>query len=117
MLSCDNTPPAYLSVPVNPVIVVISAFLVFSIFNIFPAVILLPRAKTNFSVESPTNKTGEEIEPSVWLLFTTQFKPEPDCIIVPDSSKQQKKYLYSLLESKGITKSILYKKSTTFFKG
>jgi hypothetical protein len=40
-----------------------------------------------------------------------------DCIIVPDSSKQQKKYLYSLLESKGITKSILYKKSTTFFKG
>ena len=40
-----------------------------------------------------------------------------DCIIVPDSSKQQKKYLYSLLESKGITKSILYKKSTTFFRG
>lgn len=39
-----------------------------------------------------------------------------DCIIVPDSSKQQKKYLYSLLESKGIKKSILYKKSTTFFK-
>jgi len=40
-----------------------------------------------------------------------------DCIIVPDSSKQQKKYLYSLLETKGIKKSILYKKSTTFFKG
>jgi hypothetical protein len=40
-----------------------------------------------------------------------------DCIIVPDSSKQQKKYLYSLLETKGFSKSVLYKKSTTFFRG
>ena len=40
-----------------------------------------------------------------------------DCIIVLDSSLPQKKYLYSLLESKGISKLILYKKSTTFFTG
>ena len=40
-----------------------------------------------------------------------------DCIIVLDSSLPQKKYLYSLLESRGISKSILYKKSTTFFTG
>jgi hypothetical protein len=40
-----------------------------------------------------------------------------DCIIVPDSSKQQKKYLYSLLELKGYSKSVLYRKSTTFFRG
>jgi hypothetical protein len=40
-----------------------------------------------------------------------------DCILVPDSSKAQKKYLYELLESKGISKSILYRRSTTFFKG
>lgn len=40
-----------------------------------------------------------------------------DCIIVLDTSLPQKKYLYSLLESKGISKSILYKKSTTFFSG
>jgi hypothetical protein len=40
-----------------------------------------------------------------------------DCIIVSDDSIQQKKYLYDLLNSKGISKSILYKKSTTFFTG
>jgi hypothetical protein len=40
-----------------------------------------------------------------------------DCILVPDSSKAQKKYLYELLESKGISKSILYRRSTTFFRG
>ena len=44
-------------------------------------------------------------------------KQRGDCIIVLDSSLPQKKYLYSLLESKGISKSILYKKSTTFFSG
>lgn len=42
-------------------------------------------------------------------------KKRGDCIIVLDSSLPQKKYLYSLLESKGISKNILYKKSTTFF--
>jgi hypothetical protein len=40
-----------------------------------------------------------------------------DCIVVPDSSSAQKKYLYNLLDSKGIDKKILYKKSTTFFRG
>jgi hypothetical protein len=40
-----------------------------------------------------------------------------DCIIVTDDSNRQKKYLYELLSSKGIPKSILYKKSTTFFTG
>ena len=40
-----------------------------------------------------------------------------DCIIVSDDSNRQKKYLYELLSSKGISKSMLYKKSTTFFTG
>ena len=40
-----------------------------------------------------------------------------DCIIVSDDSIVQKKYLYELLSSKGISKSILYRKSTTFFTG
>jgi hypothetical protein len=40
-----------------------------------------------------------------------------DCIIVSDDSNRQKKYLYELLNSKGISKSMLYKKSTTFFTG
>ena len=37
-----------------------------------------------------------------------------DCILVKDSSKQQKKYLYTILESKGIDKSFLYRRFTTF---
>lgn len=40
-----------------------------------------------------------------------------DCILVSDSTKEQKKYLYDLLESKGISKRILYRRSTTFFTG
>lgn len=38
-----------------------------------------------------------------------------DCVVVYDTSVQQKKYLYSKLESKGISKSFLYRNSTTFF--
>ena len=37
-----------------------------------------------------------------------------DCIVVFDVSVPQKKYLYDLLESKGISRSALYRKSTTF---
>lgn len=36
-----------------------------------------------------------------------------DCIIVKDTSKAQKKYLYSLLESKGFDKQFLYRKFTS----
>jgi hypothetical protein len=39
-----------------------------------------------------------------------------DCILVKDTSKQQKKYLYDLLEKKGINKSFLYRRFTTFSK-
>lgn len=37
-----------------------------------------------------------------------------DCLFVKDISSAQKKYLYSLLESKGFDKKILYRKFTTF---
>jgi hypothetical protein len=37
-----------------------------------------------------------------------------DCIIVTDTSKEQKKYLYDLLSQKGISKQSLYRVSTTF---
>jgi predicted Fe-Mo cluster-binding NifX family protein len=37
-----------------------------------------------------------------------------DCILVKDSSSAQKKYLFSLLEEKGIDKKILYRKFTTY---
>jgi len=39
-----------------------------------------------------------------------------DCILVKDTSKQQKKYLYDVLEKKGINKSFLYRRFTTFSK-
>lgn len=35
-----------------------------------------------------------------------------DCIIVKDSSKAQKKYLYNILESKGFDRQFLYRKFT-----
>jgi hypothetical protein len=37
-----------------------------------------------------------------------------DTIIVKDSSQHQKKYLYDLLDSNGIPKSILYRRFTTY---
>ena len=37
-----------------------------------------------------------------------------DTIIVKDSSPQQKKYLYDLLSSNGIPKSVLYRRFTTY---
>jgi hypothetical protein len=37
-----------------------------------------------------------------------------DTIIVIDTSKEQKKYLYDILSEKGFEKRVLYRKSTTF---
>ena len=37
-----------------------------------------------------------------------------DCLFIKDNSKPQKKYLYKLLEEKGWSKKILYRKFTTF---
>lgn len=39
-----------------------------------------------------------------------------DCILVSDTSKPQKKYLYNVLEESGIPKSVLYRRSTTFIR-
>jgi hypothetical protein len=39
-----------------------------------------------------------------------------DCILVKDTSKSQKKYLYDVLQSQGIDKSVLYRRFTTFRK-
>ena len=44
-------------------------------------------------------------------------KKRTDCLIIIDSSSNQKKYLYSLLEKNGIPKKMLYKKSTTHYLG
>ena len=37
-----------------------------------------------------------------------------NCIVVSETSKPQKKYLYSILENLGIDKKLLYRRSTTF---
>lgn len=39
-----------------------------------------------------------------------------DCILVKDTTKQQKKYLYDVLQEKGFDKSVLYRRFTTFRK-
>jgi hypothetical protein len=50
------------------------------------------------------------------ILEDTLYKNKrSDCVVVYDTSIRQKKYLYSILESKGISKSFLYRNSTTFF--
>jgi hypothetical protein len=51
--------------------------------------------------------------------FLTQFMithKRKDCLIVKDSSKAQKKYLYNLLEDKGFDKKYLYRNETTYQK-
>jgi len=40
-----------------------------------------------------------------------------DCLFIKDYSSAQRKYLYSLLESKGVDKKILYRKFTTYPRG
>jgi hypothetical protein len=37
-----------------------------------------------------------------------------DCLFIKDYSSAQRKYMYNLLESKGVDKKILYRKFTTF---
>jgi len=39
-----------------------------------------------------------------------------DTILVKDSTKEQKKYLYDLLESNGYSKSVLYRRFTTYIR-
>jgi len=79
-------------------------------------------------VSSLNNKIIVQEEEKV-LLFTTKSESESqrfidcisnhffktkrgDCLFVKDNSIPQKKYLYDLLESKGISKKILYRKFT-----
>lgn len=37
-----------------------------------------------------------------------------DCLLVKDSSKEQKKYMYDLLSENGYSKSVLYRRFTTY---
>jgi hypothetical protein len=63
-------------------------------------------------------KSDEDCYRFLGILENYMFnKKRSDCIIVTDGNIAQKKYLYNLLQSKGISKSILYKQSTTHFKG
>ena len=62
-------------------------------------------------------KSDEDCYRFLGILENYMFnKKRSDCIIVTDGNIAQKKYLYDLLQSKGIPKSILYKQSTTHFK-
>lgn len=58
-------------------------------------------------------KNEKECERFLDCLSDFFFKNKRiDCIVVKDSSTPQRKYLYSLLESKGFDKQFLYRKST-----
>lgn len=60
-------------------------------------------------------KSVDECSRFLSVLENHMFgKGRIDCIMVSDSSKLQKKYLYGLLEKKGISKSSLYRRFTTF---
>jgi hypothetical protein len=61
-----------------------------------------------------TLKTEEEASRFVDCLSKYFFKiKRGDCLFIKDYSSPQRKYLYSLLESSGIDKKILYRKFTT----
>lgn len=62
-------------------------------------------------------KTSEDCERFSEILQDYLFSNnKTDCLLVKDVSKAQKKYLYELLEKKGINKSFLYRTSTTYFR-
>jgi hypothetical protein len=61
-----------------------------------------------------TTKSESESQRFLDCLSTHFFKNKRgDCLFVKDHSTPQKKYLYDLLESKGISKKILYRKFTS----
>jgi hypothetical protein len=61
-----------------------------------------------------TTKTESEAIRLIDCLFIHFFKiRRTDCLFIKDTSTPQKKYLYNLLESKGISKKILYRKFTS----
>lgn len=60
-------------------------------------------------------KNEDEVERFLKILGDHMINEgRMDFLIVPDTSKEQKKYLYGLLEEKGISKSLLYRRFTTF---
>ena len=48
------------------------------------------------------------------VLYTNK---RSDCVVVPETTKDHKRFLYSELEKKGIAKSTLYRRSTTYYSG
>lgn len=63
-----------------------------------------------FSLKSEEESTRFLTNLQKKLIDESKF----DVIIVLDCSKEQKKYIYNLLESKGFEKSLLYRRYTTF---
>jgi len=61
--------------------------------------------------------TKNESESKRFLDCLNQFFSEKqikNCIVVSETSKSQKRYLYSILEDLGFDKKLLYRRSTTF---
>lgn len=61
-------------------------------------------------------KCEPEVNRFLKILSNLLYKNNrSDCIVVPETTKNDKKYLYSVLEQKGFSKSTLYRNSTTYF--
>ena len=61
-----------------------------------------------------TTKSEAESQRFIDCISLYFFKiKRADCLFIKDQSTPQKKYLYDLLESKGISKKILYRKFTS----
>lgn len=61
-----------------------------------------------------TFKSDSDCERFMDVLFDKLYKSKRgDCLLVKDSSKPQKKYLYNLLVEKGFSKDYLQRSSTT----
>jgi len=59
-------------------------------------------------------KSEEEAGRFIDCISSYFFKiKRGDCLFIKDYSSAQRKYLYNLLESKGVDKKILYRKFTT----
>lgn len=58
-----------------------------------------------------------DLESERFLISLSEFliqKNRIDCIIVTETSKSQKKYLYEILSNMGIEKKLLYRTTTTY---
>jgi hypothetical protein len=74
---------------------------------------IIIQKETNLWIFSLKNENESQRFIDCLIFYFFKIK-RGDCILVKDSSVAQKKYLYKLLEERGIDKKIFYRKFTTY---